>query len=293
MRKNSLFAAVLATAALCFVGCSDSNQQQVDLLTQQLDSMKQENAKKDGDIQDMMSYVGVLADGLDSIAKQEQMLFYSNKGPEGTIVDRNQLKKNLDTFGTMLANQKIRIVQLSASLKSRGDSISKLYTLVSYLNQQLEEKDFQIQSLRADLERKDIDINQLRQRVSLLTDANTQLNIKVDRQADVLNKQDKLLNEAYVKIGTKKELSDLGLLSGGFLKKKKLDTEAIQKSMFTKVDIRKVTELTINSAKPKIITQMPASSYKIEKKDKNTSVLYILDPEAFWGVSNYLVIQTI
>ena len=59
MRKNSLFAAVLATAALCFVGCSDSNQQQVDLLTQQLDSMKQENAKKDGDIQDMMSYVGV------------------------------------------------------------------------------------------------------------------------------------------------------------------------------------------------------------------------------------------
>ena len=292
MRKNSLFAAVLATAALCFVGCSDSNQQQVDLLTQQLDSMKQENAKKDGDIQDMMSYVGVLADGLDSIAKQEQMLFYSNKGPEGTIVDRNQLKKNLDTFGTMLANQKIRIVQLSASLKSRGDSISKLYTLVSYLNQQLEEKDFQIQSLRADLESKDIDINQLRQRVSLLTDANTQLNIKVDRQADVLNKQDKLLNEAYVKIGTKKELSDLGLLSGGFLKKKKLDTEAIQKSMFTKVDIRKVPELTINSAKPKIITQMPASSYKIEKKDKNTSVLYILDPEAFWGVSNYLVIQT-
>ena len=240
----------------------------------------------------MMSYVGVLADGLDSIAKQEQMLFYSNKGPEGTIVDRNQLKKNLDTFGTMLANQKIRIAQLSASLKSRGDSISKLYTLVSYLNQQLEEKDFQIQSLRADLESKDIDINQLRQRVSLLTDANTQLNIKVDRQADVLNKQDKLLNEAYVKIGTKKELSDLGLLSGGFLKKKKLDTEAIQKSMFTKVDIRKVTELTINSAKPKIITQMPASSYKIEKKDKNTSVLYILDHEAFWGVSNYLVIQT-
>ena len=125
-----------------------------------------------------------------------------------------------------------------------------------------------------------------------ISHADKQLNIKVDRQADVLNKQDKLLNEAYVKIGTKKELSDLGLLSGGFLKKKKLDTEAIQKSMFTKVDIRKVTELTINSAKPKIITQMPASSYKIEKKDKNTSVLYILDHEAFWGVSNYLVIQT-
>ena len=61
--------------------------------------------------------------------------------------------------------------------------------------------------------------------------------------------------------------------------------------MFTKVDIRTFTEVTINSGNPKILTQMPASSYRIEK-GKGSSILYILDPTAFWSVSNYLIIQT-
>ena len=292
MKKSKLLMFLLLTTGLWFTGCSNGGQQQqIDQLTQQLDSMREENAKKDVDLNDMNQYVSVLADVLDSIARQEQMLFYTNKGVEGTIIDRNQLKKNLDTFQLLLANQKQQIAQLSASLRTRGDSISKLYTLVTYLNAQLEEKEEQIQALRAELDSKDINIDQLRQRVSMLTDANSRLYMTVERQADVVSKQDKLLNEAYVKIGTKKELSDLGLLSGGFLRKTKINPEAIQQSQFIKVDIRKYTEITIQSRNPKILTQMPASSYRIER-GKNTSVLYILDPVAFWGVSNYLIIQT-
>ena len=292
MRRCFLLMVLLPMAFLFVMGCSSGDQQEIIIhLNHQLDSMREENAKKDVDLNDMNQYVSILADGLDSIARQEKMLFYTNKGVEGTIIDRNQLKKNLDTFQLLLANQKQQIAQLSASLRTRGDSISKLYTLVSYLNAQLEEKDEQIQALRAELDSKDINIDQLRQRVAMLTDANSRLNMTVERQADVVSKQDKLLNEAYVKIGTKKELSDFGLLSGGFLKKTKINPEAIQQSQFIKVDIRKYTEITIQSRNPKILTQMPKSSYKIEK-GKKTSVLYILDPVAFWGVSNYLIIQT-
>ena len=93
------------------------------------------------------------------------------------------------------------------------------------------------------------------------------------------------------RIGTKKELTSQGLLSGGFLQKKRVNHDAINKDMFTKVDIRTFTEVTINSSNPKILTQMPASSYRIEK-GKGSSILYILDPTAFWSVSNYLIIQT-
>ena len=102
--------ALLLTTGLWFTGCSNGDQQQqIDQLTHQLDSMKQENDKKDGDIDEMNQYVSILADGLDSIARQEQMLFYTNKGVEGTIIDRNQLKKNLDTFQILLSNQKQQI----------------------------------------------------------------------------------------------------------------------------------------------------------------------------------------
>ena len=114
---------------------------------------------------------------------------------------------SLEMFENMLANQKRRISILSDSLKNRGDSISKLFTLVTYLNKQLDEKDSQIKSLREEVENKNFNIAQLRKRVSSLNEANTQLSQKVEKQVEALNTQNQMFNEGYVKIGTKKELT--------------------------------------------------------------------------------------
>ena len=292
MRKKRLFLVwSFVIACLCYVSCSDNNQQNVDLLNKQIDSLQRENARKDGDINDMMSFVGVLADGLDSIAKQEEILFYTNKGKEGIMVDRQQLKKNLEMFENTLANQKKRIAQLVDSLKARGKSLNKLTSLVTYLNQQLEEKNALIKSLRTDLDNKNVNIAQLQRRVSSLSEDNSRLSEKVEKQVKALTAQAEVINECYVKIGTKKQLTELGIISGGFLKKTKVNHNAIQKDKFMRVDIRTFTEIPIPSSDPKILTQMPASSYRIEK-NKGTSTLYITDPTAFWSVSNYLIIQT-
>lgn len=289
MKKLSLFILFLIVG-LCFVGCSENGQKSIDLLSKQVDSLQKENAKKDSDIKDMMSFVGVLADGLDSIAKQEEILFYTNKGKEGTVVDREQLKKNLEMFENTLVNQKKRIAQLVDSLKARGESLSKLTSLVTYLNQQMEEKDVLIKSLRSDLESKDVNIAQLQKRVSSLSEDNTRLTEKVEKQVQALTVQSEIINECYVKIGTKKQLSDLGIISGGFLKKTKVNHDVLQKDKFMRVDIRTFTEIPIQSGDPKILTQMPTSSYRIVKNGK-TSTLYITDPTAFWSVSNFLIIQ--
>ena len=287
MRKIGLF----LIGCIYLVSCSDNGQKSIDRLSKQVDSLQMENAKKDGDIKDMMSFVGVLADGLDSIAKQEEILFYTNKGKEGTVVDREQLKKNLEMFEQTLSSQKKRIAQLVDSLKARGESLSKLTTLVTYLNQQLEEKNNIINSLRADLNNKNVNIAQLQKRVSSLSESNTILSEKVEKQVKALTVQTEMINEGYVKIGDKKTLTDMGIISGGFLKKTKVNYDAIQKGQFMRVDIRHFTEIPIKSSDPKILTQMPASSYRIEK-NKGTSTLYITDPTAFWSVSNYLIILT-
>ena len=239
----------------------------------------------------MKSFVSVLADGLDSIAVHEEVLFYTNKGREGTVIDREQLKKNLEMFGNMLSDQKQRIAHLTEALKERGDSVSKLAILVNLLNKQLDEKDKYIKSLRAELEKKNVNIAQLQKRVLTLKESNTNLTARVESQVDALKTQTEVINEGYVKVASKKELTKLGLLSSGFLKKTKVNHDAIQKNMFMRVDIRTFTEITIESSNPKILTQMPSSSYKIEKKGKNQSTLYILDANAFWSVSNFLIIQ--
>ena len=280
---------LLIFSALFLAACSGNKYNSQ--LEERIDSLQKENNRKDKDINDMTSYVSLLADGLDSIAKQESILFYTNKGREGTIVDKDQLKKNLDMFEETLNQQRQRISQLADSLRARGESLSNLSRLVTYLNQQLDEKNNQINELRSELQNKNVNISQLQNKVTALTEDNTQLNQRVETQVQALKTQTEIINEGFVKIGTKKALSDLGIISGGFLKKKKVNLNAIQQDQFMRVDIRYFKEIPLNSGDPKILTQMPASSYKITKTSKNQSILYILDPTAFWSISNYLIIQ--
>lgn len=289
--KNGIFILTISLIAiLAFESCSD-NRKTVELLNKRIDSLEQENSRKDGDIKDVMSFVGVIADGLDSIAQHENTLFYSNKGREGTIVDRDQLKKNLEMFESILANQREKIAQLEDSLKAKGENLGKLSQLIAYLNQQLDEKNSMISNLRAELQNNKVNISHLQKKVANLKDDNNKLNRTISNQAEALKIQSDIINEGYVKIGTKKSLSELGIVSGGFLKKKTVNPNAISKDQYTKVDIRTMNEIPLNSGSPKILTQMPTSSYKIEKKGKNQSTLYILDANAFWSVSNFLIIQ--
>ncbi|MBQ9231079.1 MAG: hypothetical protein IJ190_07840 [Prevotella sp.] len=242
-------------------------------------------------MEDMTSYVTMMSDGLDSIAHQENILL-NNKGNEGIYIDRNQLKHNLDHFADILSLQKQRLEQMEDSLKVRGAEMQKLRNLISVMRQQLNEKDQQIASLRSDLEKKNVSIAQLQSRVKSLTETNTKMGERMEKQLRVIATQDNMINECYVKIGTKDELRELGVITSGFAKKARVDYQKLQKSKFMRVDIRHFTEIPLNSKKPKVLTPMPASSYKMISNANGTTTLRIVDPTLFWSVSNYLIILT-
>lgn len=286
MRKILIF--FFGCATMLFFSCSNGNKSEME---KKIDSLEQVNAKNQKDMNDLNAFITALSDGLDSISIHEEILF-SNKGKDGIYVDREQLKANLEMFENMLVQQKQRINQLDDSLRSKGMKIDKLENLVSYLNQQLDEKNREIKILREGIEKGKITISQLRGRVSSLSKNNEELTDKVNKQLEDLITQDEMINEGYVKIGTKKELKAGGFISAGFLKKTKVNYSDLPKSSFVRVDIRSFTEITINSKSPKILTQMPTSTYKFVKGDNGTTILQILDAKAFWNVSNYLIIQT-
>jgi len=279
---------IIACIAISFFSCTTGNKSEME---KKIDSLEQVNARNQKDMNDLNAFITALADGLDSISVHEKILF-SNKGKDGIYVDREQLKANLTMFENMLIQQKQRINQMDDSLKAKGIKIGKLNSLVSHLIQQIDAKNQEIHILREGLEKGKLTISQLQGRVSSLSKNNIELTNKVEKQMEDLAVQDVMLNEGYVKIGTKKELKDGGFISGGFLKKTKVNYSNLPKSSFFSVDIRVSTEITIKSKSPKILTQMPASSYKFVKGDKGTTILQILDPKIFWSVSNYLIIQT-
>ena len=260
---------------------------------QERDSIMQENKAKTQQLDELNGVLATIATGLDSIAVQENILF-TNKGRDGVMLNRQQIAANLKGMADILARQRAKIKMLQDSLANKKSSqgVERLQKVVEFLNQQLAEKDQVIQSLRADLNNSKKDITQLRASLSDMRTKANNAEQKTKVLTKALSKQDEVINECYVKIGTKKQLSAAGLLKGGFVQKKKVNYEDVDKSKFNAVDIRKFREITLKSSNPKILTPQPSNrSFHFEESGDGNRTLVITNPTLFWSVSNFLIIQ--
>lgn len=291
MRTRNHFQFIFLLFTTIFFSCNVNNSKET-IMQAQIDSLEAANAEQAKQMKDISDFMNIVSEGLDSIAAQEEQLTGNGKGMEGRKMTREELKANLDAFAALLERQRNRIAQLEDSLQNRGESFGDLRNIITYLNQQLDEKNQTIATLQASLNNKNVDIQRLNKQVKTLTASNEKLTEEVNKQGEALVAQSEVINECYVKIGTKKELQQAGVLSGGgLLSKKKLDVSNFQRAGFMKVDIRSYVEVDIPSKKIQILTSMPSSSYTITSYG-GTSKLTITNPTLFWSVSNYLVIQT-
>ena len=257
------------------------------------DSILQDNRSKTQQLDELNGVLSTIAIGLDSIAVQENILF-NGSGRDGVRLDKHEIAARLNGMADILARQRAKIQALQDSLANRktSQSVEHLQRVVEFLNQQLAEKDQVIKSLRADLNNSKKDITQLRASLSDMKNRAVKAENKTQVLTTALSKQDDVINECYVRIGTKKQLSAAGLLKGGFLQKKKVNYEDVDKSKFNAVDIRKFREITLKSNNPKILTPQPSNrSFHFEESGDGSCTLVITNPTLFWSISNFLIIQ--
>lgn len=257
------------------------------------DSILQDNRSKTQQLDELNGVLSTIAIGLDSVAVQENILF-NGSGRDGVRLDKHEIAARLNGMADILARQRAKIQALQDSLANRktSQSVEHLQRVVEFLNQQLAEKDQVIKSLRADLNNSKKDITQLRASLSDMKNRAVKAENKTQVLTTALSKQDDVINECYVRIGTKKQLSAAGLLKGGFLQKKKVNYEDVDKSKFNAVDIRKFREITLKSNNPKILTPQPSNrSFHFEESGDGSCTLVITNPTLFWSVSNFLIIQ--
>ena len=288
-----LFKGLLALFIMLSVFSCKNEKVDMSSYMQERDSIMQENKAKTQQLDELNGVLATIATGLDSIAVQENILF-TNKGRDGVMLNRQQIAANLKGMADILARQRAKIKMLQDSLANKKSSqgVERLQKVVEFLNQQLAEKDQVIQSLRADLNNSKKDITQLRASLSDMRTKANNAEQKTKVLTKALSKQDEVINECYVKIGTKKQLSAAGLLKGGFLQKKKVNYEDVDKSKFNAVDIRKFREITLKSGNPKILTPQPSNrSFHFEESGDGNCTLVITNPTLFWSVSNFLIIQ--
>jgi hypothetical protein len=105
------------------------------------------------------------------------------------------------------------------------------------------------------------------------------------------------MNKAWVVSGTYRDLKEKGLLlrEGSILGlggKESLQENSLKDELFTEVDITETRTIPVNSKTAKLVTDHPADSYEMVK-DGSDIIAYIeiKDPDAFWKISKYAVVE--
>lgn len=256
-------------------------------MKEQLDSLQTAYEQRNADYNELNEYLGVIATGLDSIALQEGQILKSGESP---TLNREQIKQNLDAYKQTLQNQRERIDAMEKKLKTNQKYSAHLRSIIATMKQQLAQKDEEIGNLRKLVDDKNVDIARLKENVQTLTQRNEMQAGLIVSQSETITAQDAAMHTAYVKIGTKKELKELGLISGGFLKKSKVDFTKVDKSLFKVVDIREASQIEIPAKKAKVVTPQPKDSYRMDLVQQSL-VLTVINPDKFWGVSDFVIIQ--
>lgn len=281
MNKLSLTIISIIVLTICSCG-SKSSDSSTELKN---DSIQEENRY-------LNAFIDEVAQGMDSLVVGEGMIL-SNSAEGTPLNSKQQITANLKVFEEIVNRQRDRIAELEKSLKdNKSAHAASMKKIINAMKAQLAEKDKEIAALKEELSSKDFSISRLETRVASLNKDVEGLTTKNKAQKEALVTQSDMMNEAYVLIGSKKELKAAGVLSGsGLFSKSKLQSSDFDASKFKKVDIRKYTSVKLDGKKPKVLTPSPASSYTITDNGDGTSTLSITDATAFWSVSNFLVIQ--
>lgn len=263
-------------------------------LQAQNDSLLAALNERDAELDEMMGTFNDISEGFREInAAENRVDLQRGAVGEGSVSARKQIVSDIEFIRKQMEENKEQIAKLQGMLNKSRTNSTQLKRAVESLTRELVEKTQRIEELRAELASKNIRIQELDAAVSGLSADKEMLTAENEAKSQTVAEQDKALNTAWFVFGTKKELKDQRILtnSGLFKKGQVLKDADVNKDYFTQIDIRTTKDIKLYSKDADVLTTHPAGSYVLEADSKGLLTLKITNPESFWNVSKYLVIQ--
>lgn len=275
----------LALCAATLVGCEFYTKREKEL-TAQNNSLTAELSEKSAALDQAMQAIAEIQEGFLAINEAEGRVNINSQGGEG-VSDAERLREDILFIQQKMEDNRKQIEDLQKKLKASGSETANLRRMLSNLQKELEDKVNRIASLQAELAQKNIRIAELDNAVVMLTgDVNTLQQIS-DAQQEVIEEQVEQLHRAWFVFGTAKELKEQNILKQGDV----LTSTDFNKNYFTEIDIRVDQVFPLYAKQAKLLTTHPVGSYELVKDEEKQLTLNVLDFEAFWSVSRYMVIQ--
>lgn len=290
--KKSIFI-LFPLSLMSMVACNNGISANEQALQQTNDSLRQANAEIRSYYEEMIGYMSEIDADMQAIKSAENFVIEQSADTgDITVSTQSRIKKDIELMSETLQRNRERIAELEKKLKSSNTQSAALRKSIEQLKTQLAEKDSLIVELQASLAARDVRINELDEAVANLSTKVDDLTNVAQSQANVIASQDVALNEVYYVYAYTEQLRENNILSGGGLfSKTQVLKENFNRDAFVKADMRKLNSIFLESKKVKVCTNHPAESYELVQDNEGFYTLNILNPDSFWSVSRYLVVE--
>lgn len=245
------------------------------------------------DYEASLKVLNEIEDALSTIRESENIIMMESQ--EGNT---NYTISQIEAIDRSIQQNKAKIAELEQQLAESGSKSKQLNATINRLKNELNEKDVYINNLREELNVSQAQVAELTGMVEDLNrdvqDLNENINTLNTQNAEqqaTIQRQETTLNTVYYMVAPIATLAELGLAEkGGLFTSDKAATN-LNKDVMISADKRNLHIIPLNTKKATILTNHPESSYQLTKNDEKMLSLEIIDSEAFWNISNYLIIS--
>jgi hypothetical protein len=297
--KKTLVGTIIIAAVLVIVGIVGTTyvvkqkDAQIESLSMEKSDLYQQMQQRDSVMNDLENTFTEIENNLSFIKEKRSKVSLTEA--EGGKNRKQALLEDVNLMNTMLEESEKKIADLEQKLKKSGLNMKAYEKRLQALNETIESQNTEIAELKKMIEDKNISLAELNTKVE-------NMNFDMQKQADTISyKQNQIvkktdqLNTAHVVTGTFKELKDEGIIDreGGLLGigSSKAIQENFDPKHFTELDIRQTKTIPLNSKKARVISEHPLNSYSLVEENGQVAYLQIENPEEFWRISKYAVIQ--
>jgi len=282
--------AIVITIVIMVASCDTPTKKKIELLTKENEALRREARIKDSTLNEFFAFLSDIEYNLNLIKQKEQSISQNAIiGGELKPDVRHQIDEDIQTINLLMDENRRKAALLRKKLSDANFKVAELERMIASISKRLIEKEEEIDELKAKLLELNFTVEQLNARI----DSIVLQNLLLDKE--IKNKTEKI-NSAWYAVGSRKELVQNNIIdkSGGFLglgRTTKMKAEFNQ-DYFVRIDITETHSIPILAKRVKLVTTHPTNSYSLVRNNENLVVeLNIKDPEKFWSVSKYLVVE--
>lgn len=284
--KAVLIFAPLALA-MAFAACQSGPSEAELAARSEADRLKNELQSRDSLIGEMTLSFDDIEKNIALMDERGRLLGESAEG-DLNVDKRQKIVRDLQLMNGLMQESRDRIADLTKRLDKSSIEAKGLRKKLKELDLMLATRDSSITSLKDELLARDFKIEQVNEQL-------TAIELEVAKREAIIEQQTNQLNTAWYAVGTAKELEERGLVTktGGFIgigKQSALNDDAAT-AQFKEVDVRETTRVPLQGKKAKVVTEHPSNSYSIVEDGDELAYIEIKDPNAFWRLSKYMVVE--